>query len=90
MTDFDLDRDFEGEGRGRRGRFARFARAKAQAEPEQPIDYKNTDFLSRYVTAQGKIVSRKRSGFSGQNQRKLAAAIKHARFLALLPFVGRS
>jgi small subunit ribosomal protein S18 len=90
VTDFDLDRDFDGEGRGRRGRFARFTRPKPQAEPEQPIDYKTIDFLTRYVSAQGKIVSRKRSGFSGQNQRKLAIAIKRARFLGLLPFVGRA
>jgi small subunit ribosomal protein S18 len=90
MSDFDFDRDFDGEGRGRRGRFARFARPKPVAEPEQPLDYKNIEYLSRFVSAQGKIVSRKRSGFSGQNQRKLAAAIKHARFLGLMPFVGKA
>ena len=90
MSDFDFDREFDGEGRGRRGRFARFARPKPLTEPEEPVDYKNVEFLARYVSAQGKIVSRKRSGFSGQNQRKLAAAIKRARFLALLPFVGRA
>lgn len=90
MSDFDFDRDFDGEGRGRRGRFARFARPKPQTEPDQPIDYKSLDFLMRYISSQGKIVSRKRSGFSGQNQRKLAAAIKRARFLGLLPFVGRA
>ncbi len=91
MSDFEFDRDFEGgESRGRRGRFARFARPKPQAEPEQPLDYKNVDFLARFVSPQGKIVSRKRSGFSGQNQRRLAVAIKRARFLALLPFVGRA
>lgn len=89
MSDLDFDRDFD-EGRGRRGRFQRFTRGKAKAEPEQPLDYKNIDFLARYVSAQGKIVSRKRSGFSGQNQRKLAIAIKRARFLGLLAFVGRS
>ena len=37
----------------------------------------------------GKIQSRKRTGFSGQNQRKLATAIKRARFLGLLPYVIR-
>ncbi|MEZ5964489.1 MAG: 30S ribosomal protein S18 [Planctomycetota bacterium] len=89
MSDLDFDRDFE-EGRGRRGRFQRFTRGKVKAEPTQPIDYKNIEFLSGYVSAQGKIVSRKRSGFSGQNQRKLAIAIKRARFLGLMPFVGRS
>jgi small subunit ribosomal protein S18 len=87
VSDFDFD--FE-DGRGRRGRFPRFTRGKAKVEPDQPIDYKNLDLLSRYVSAQGKIVSRKRSGFSGQNQRKLAVAIKRARFLGLLAYVGRS
>jgi|JI102314DRNA_FD_contig_41_1958988_length_1432_multi_5_in_0_out_0_2 small subunit ribosomal protein S18 len=92
MSDFsDMERDFEGDGRGRRGsRFQRFTRGKAKAEPEAPLDYKNLELLGRYVSPQGKIVSRKRSGFSGQNQRKLALAIKNARFLGLLPFVGRS
>lgn len=88
MSDLDFEREFE-EGRGRRGRFQRFTRGKAKAEPEQPIDYKNIEFLSRYVSSQGKIVSRKRSGFSGQHQRNLASAIKRARFLGLMPFVGR-
>lgn len=91
MSDFsDIERDFEGEGRGRRGRFQRFTRGKAKTEPEAPIDYKNLDFLNRYLSPQGKIVSRKRSGFSGQNQRALAIAIKRARFLGLLAFVGRN
>jgi len=89
MSDLDFDRDFD-EGRGRRGRFQRFLRGKAKTEPDQPIDYKSIEFLGRYISAQGKIVSRKRSGFSGQNQRKLAAAIKRARFLGLMAYVGRS
>lgn len=89
MSDLDFSGDFD-EGRGRRSRFPRFTRSKARVEPDQPIDYKNLDLLSRYVSAQGKIVSRKRSGLSGQNQRKLATAIKRARFLGLLAYVGRS
>lgn len=89
MSDFDFDRDFD-EGRGRRGRFQRFTRGKAKTEPDQPVDYKNIEFLSRHISAQGKITSRKRTGFSGQNQRKVAIAIKRARFLGLLPYVGKS
>ncbi|MBK8097448.1 MAG: 30S ribosomal protein S18 [Planctomycetes bacterium] len=57
--------------------------------PEEPLDYKNVAYLSRFVTPNGKIQSRKRTGFSGQNQRLLAEAIKRARLLALMPFVGR-
>ncbi len=72
------------------GGFGRFARAKRVAQPEEPLDYKSVDYLMKFVTAVGKIHSRRRTGFSGQNQRKLGIAIKRARFLGLLPYVGRS
>ena len=81
-----------GRSGGRRGGsgFGKFARVKREVEPEMPLDYKNLDYLMKFVTAVGKIHSRRRTGFSGQNQRKLAIAIKHARFLALMPHVGRN
>jgi small subunit ribosomal protein S18 len=56
--------------------------------PEEPLDYKNADYLSKFLSPQGKIWSRKRTGFSGQNQRKLTTAIKRARSLALLPYIA--
>ena len=75
---------------GRRSRFGKFgARGRKSAKPEEPLDYKNVAYLAKFVTPNGKIFSRKRTGFSGQNQRKLAIAIKQARFLGLLPYVGR-
>ena len=55
---------------------------------EEPLDYKNVDYLIRYISPQGKIWSRKRTGFSGQHQRDLANAIKRARFMALMPYIG--
>ena len=70
------------------GKFARFGRPKKLVLPEEPLDYKNVEYLAKFISPQGKIVSRKRSAFSGQNQRKLAVAIKRARHMALLPFVG--
>jgi small subunit ribosomal protein S18 len=76
--------------RSRRGKFARFGRAKRIVEPEEPLDYKNVQYLSKFLTPTGKIVSSRRTGFSGQNQRKLALAIKNARIVGLLPFIGRS
>jgi small subunit ribosomal protein S18 len=84
--------DFAGEGRGgRRGpRFPRFGKGRGPVRPEQPLDYKNLEYLTRLLSPQGKIPSRKRTGFSGQDQRKLAQAVKMARFLALLPFVGKA
>ena len=51
------------------------------------IDYKDVEILKRFLNPNGKIVSHKRTGVTSKNQRALAAAIKHARFLGLLPFV---
>ena len=51
------------------------------------IDYKDTATLKRYLSSFGKIVPRKRSGVSSWYQRKLALAIKRARFMGLLPYV---
>ena len=76
--------DFGGGGR----RFARFARARRGVTPEEPLDYKNIAYLTKLLTPQGKIMSRKRTGFSGQDQRQLAKAVKLARFLGLLAYVG--
>ena len=58
--------------------------------PRVPSDtvfsYKNIDILAKFVTPQGYIVGRSRSGLSQKQQRQLSRAIKHARHLALLPF----
>ena len=51
------------------------------------INYKDTNMLKRFLSSFGKIVPRKRSGVCAWHQRKLASAIKRARFMALLPFV---
>ena len=75
--------------RPRRSRFPRFAGKRPEVQPTEPLDYKNIPYLIKYLTPQGKIQSRKRTGFSGQNQRLLANAIKRARIIGLLPFVGR-
>jgi small subunit ribosomal protein S18 len=53
------------------------------------IDYKDTDTLRRYLSSFGKIVPRKRSGVCQWHQRKLANAIKRARFMGLLPYLVR-
>ena len=52
------------------------------------IDYKDIPTLSKLVTSQGKLFSRKRAGCSAACQRELARAVKRARFMALLPYVG--
>lgn len=51
------------------------------------IDYKDIEILKKFVNPNGKIVGHKRTGVTAKNQRGLAMAIKHARFLGLLPFV---
>lgn len=53
------------------------------------IDYKDIEILKRFLNPNGKIVSHKRTGVTAKNQRKLALAIKNARFLGLLPFVAK-
>jgi len=53
------------------------------------VDYKDLNRLQRYVTEKGKILSSRLTGNCARHQRKIAQAIKRARFLALLPFVKR-
>lgn len=52
------------------------------------IDYKDYDTLRRYITDRAKIRPRRQTGTCAKHQRSLARAIKRARHLALLPFVG--
>ena len=51
------------------------------------VDFKEIKTLEKFTSAQGKIRARKKTGLCAYHQRKLARAIKRARFLALLPFV---
>lgn len=48
-------------------------------------DYKDVKRLQKYVTPQGKILPRRRTGVTAKMQRRLAVAIKRARHMALLP-----
>ncbi len=52
------------------------------------IDYKDVDTLIQFVTERGKILPRRITGVSSYHQKKLSAAIKRARHVALLPFVA--
>jgi small subunit ribosomal protein S18 len=64
---------------------------KQKASPigiNQKIDYKDIDLLALFVTEQGKILPRRATGVTVQQQRRLAKAIKRARILALFPFVA--
>lgn len=51
------------------------------------VDYKDADFLLKFVNEQGKILPRRLTGTSLKYQRKVALAVKRARHLALMPYV---
>ena len=52
------------------------------------VDYKDPDFLNRFIHELGKILPRRLTGTSLKYQRKVSVAVKRARHLALLPYVG--
>lgn len=52
------------------------------------IDYKNGDFLLRFLNEQGRILPRRLTGTSLKFQRKVAQAVARARHLAILPYVA--
>jgi len=51
------------------------------------IDYKDVELLSKFISANGKIIPRRVTGTKANYQRMLATAIKRARQMALLPYV---
>ncbi|MGX9358532.1 30S ribosomal protein S18 [Mycoplasma sp. 128] len=54
----------------------------------QYIDYKDRELVEKYVNQHGKILSSRITGTCARHQRNLATAIKRARLVALLPFIG--
>ena len=52
------------------------------------IDYKDPDFLMKFVNEQGKLLPRRLTGTSLKYQRKVSKAIKRARHIAIMPYVG--
>ncbi len=52
------------------------------------IDYKDTKFLSRYISEKGKIMPSRITNVTAKTQREIARAIKRARYVALLPYVA--
>lgn len=70
----------------RRSRRAKVIRQDVKGNPW--VDYKDIDELRRMMTPNGKIYSRKRLGTSAGEQRRVAKAIKRARFMGLLPYTS--
>ena len=52
------------------------------------VDYKDVALLKKLTSRQGKIISRRKTGCSAVSQHAVAAAVKRARFMALMPYVG--
>ncbi len=71
-------------GRGRR------KNCPFKDNPDLDIDYKDVEMLKRFISPRGKILPRRITGVSAKYQRKLTAAIKRARAVALLPYVVMS
>jgi ribosomal protein S18 len=61
--------------------------SKSSCDDHWP-EYKDLDHLRKFLTAHGQILSRKRTGYCTQCQKALKLAIKRARHLGMLPFVG--
>ncbi len=53
------------------------------------VDYKDLEVLKKFLGPTAKILSRRRSGLSAGNQRKVAIAVKRARFMGLIPYVAK-
>jgi small subunit ribosomal protein S18 len=67
----------------KKSKYCRFKKQKIKH-----IDYKNSDFLLRFLNEQGKILPRRITGTSLKFQRKVSTAVKRARQLGLLPYVA--
>ena len=66
----------------------RFVRRRPRQSVPDYVDWKDIDYLRRFVPERGKIMPRRISGISAKDQRRIAKAIKRARAMALLPYVG--
>lgn len=53
------------------------------------IDYKDVDTLKKFINPNARILGRKKTNMKAAQQRDLAAAIKRARFMGLLPYIAR-
>lgn len=68
--------------------YRRFYRRRQKQIVPAYVDWKDVEYLQKFVPERGKIMPRRISGVSAKDQRRIARAIKRARVMALLPFVG--
>ena len=65
----------------------RYQRRRPRQVVPEYVDWKDVDYLKQFIPERGKIMPRRISGISAKDQRRVAAAIKRARSMALLPYV---
>lgn len=75
-------------GGGPRRRFQRRRVCAFCVDKIENIDYKDVNTLRRFISDQGQIESRRRTGTCARHQRRLTLAVKRARYLALLPYTA--
>jgi len=68
----------------KRRRYCRFS-----AEGIKEVDYKDVDLLKDFINENGKIIPARITGTKARYHRQLTAAVKRARFLALLPYTDK-
>jgi len=73
---------------GKKRRFGQFE--KSRPSKDLSFDYKDIENLKRFLSEHGKIVPRRVSRLSAPQQRRLTMAVKRARQLALIPYVGEA
>ena len=66
----------------------RFSRRRQRQSVPAYVDWKDVEFLERFIPERGKIMPRRISGVSAKDQRRVARAIKRARVMALIPYVS--
>lgn len=76
------------ERRPRRSGGRRYGRRRQRQSVPAYVDWKDVDFLERFIPERGKIMPRRISGVSAKDQRRVARAIKRARIMALIPYVS--
>lgn len=73
--------------KARRERAPRVQKPKVVLKKDYKFSYKDAEMLKNFISGQGMILSREKTGLTQKQQRQLAVEIKRARHLALLPFV---
>jgi small subunit ribosomal protein S18 len=83
-------RDKRSKDKDKKKKFKRFRKRRCRLTRMgiEFIDWKDVATLQRLCTGQGKILGRKRSGNTAGFQRMLQRAIKRARYMGLMPYVG--